>query len=300
MLERLPNELLAPIFALACTDGGKTAGALRLVSRHLQIIAAPYRFRTVAVAGVDPITDLVELLDHTLPELRIIEHMFVSDKTASELSGYDGRTESMPFRLRAKAKTGHASTLTPLRALLCYASPHAQSLTLLAFKEQICARPLAPIPFPQLQTLTLEFLGESWLANRLIMPRVHTVTLSMPYTMHPSCFFMLQTLRPVFPALERAHVHGPQATWELAFHLLAWVSDGPEHICYDIYLSVPPMEEQTSMVALHVADFKTRLAEQDRPQNNVRFHEPQEIQWTSHYATWRGRWAETENSFSCE
>jgi hypothetical protein len=289
MLERLPNELLAPIFALACTDGGNTAGALRLVSRHFQTISAPYRFRTIAVAGVDPVTDLVDLLDRTPPELRIIEHMFVSDKTASELAGYDGRTQSIT------SSPGYA-----MHALICHAGPHVRSLTLLAFQDSMCARPLARIPFPQLQTLTLEVLRNGCLAKRLIMPRVHTVTLSMP-PKPQSCLFVAGMLQLYFLALQRVNVHGPQACWLLAFDLQAWLSEaGPENVCYDIYPSVPREEQQTRSVGRQVEEFESRVAEQDRPQNNVRFHEPQEIQWPSHYATWRGRWLETVNSFLCE
>jgi hypothetical protein len=293
MLERLPNELLAPIFALACTDGGKTAGALRLVSQHFQIIAAPYRFRTVAVAGVEPITDLVELLDHTPPELRIIEHMFVSDKTASELARYDGITESM--KPRRGAKGGHASPLALLHALMCHAGPHVQSLTFLSFKEPTCARPLSSIPFPQLQILTLEVLGDTFLAARLIMPRVHIVTLSLPRKMHNWCLGLICTLSSPFPALQQANVHGLEACWVLTHTLKTRPSGRTEHTCYDIYPSLPRVDGEASSLAL--AHFRQGVTEQD---NKVRFHEPQEFQWPCHYTTWRGRWAETVNSFSCE
>jgi hypothetical protein len=124
---------------------------------------------------------------------------------------------------------------------------------------------------------------------------VHIVTLSMPQKLRNCCLGMVRTLSSSFPALEQANVHGPEACWELTHTLKTRSSSRTEHICYDIYPSLPRVGRETSSLAL--ADFRRGVAKQD---NKVRFYEPQEFQWASHYTTWRGRWAETVNSFSCE
>jgi hypothetical protein len=79
-MERLPPEVLSRAFRLACTDGGKTASSLRLVSRSTCWVANLHRFRTIAVSGVNAFKILLSELSQTPPNLRVVEHLLVCDK----------------------------------------------------------------------------------------------------------------------------------------------------------------------------------------------------------------------------
>jgi hypothetical protein len=289
MLETLPNELLAPIFALACTNGGKTAGALCVASKRIQAAAARHRFHTVAVAGADAIAALVQVLDRTPPELRITKHMFVCDKTASQLASYGGHT------VRPPSQSSQVNIRRLLQALVRHAALHVRNLTLLAFDDPIYTRPLAGVSLPQLQVLKLEVPSNSDLAPRLRLPHVRTLHLSMPAAVSGRCFSVIGKLLQDCPALERVCIHGAEACSWLVELLRFCISDRTKHVRCDVYPSRPQHDPYP-----HLADFTERVALDDQEQNNVYFHEPQSLQWSSHYATWKTRWAETVDSFPCE
>jgi hypothetical protein len=283
MLERLPNELLSFIFRLACKDGGKTAGTLRLLSRRIKAVAAPHRFRTVAVAGADAIVALVATLGRIPPELRVIEHMFLAPYTASELSTYERRPARSLQDEEQEIVTGWA----PLRALVSYASPHVRNLALLAFNDIDCIGAFAGIPLLHLQVLTIDVSDDASLAGQLILPRVRTINISVSRKfggIHGANILM-RILRP-WPALERVHLYGAEARRDLSYLATKVVKDLPRLVRCDVHPLVPTMDPGTTL-----ADLK-EIIEHLHCQDIVHFHEPQRGQFR-HYSVWKSLWAES-------
>ncbi|KAI0755575.1 hypothetical protein C8Q74DRAFT_313962 [Fomes fomentarius] len=84
-MDTLPLELHAHIFALACTDDGSTARALSLVSRYVRDVSAPFLYQSLAISGLDQMSELLARLERVPLHLRRIRHLFFSDWTHTEV-----------------------------------------------------------------------------------------------------------------------------------------------------------------------------------------------------------------------
>ncbi|KIP02817.1 hypothetical protein PHLGIDRAFT_122129, partial [Phlebiopsis gigantea 11061_1 CR5-6] len=69
-MHSLPAELHALIFDYACLDDGTTARELALVSRYVRDVAAPFRYQSLSVAGLDALTQLEQRLAGLPPHRR--------------------------------------------------------------------------------------------------------------------------------------------------------------------------------------------------------------------------------------
>jgi hypothetical protein len=283
MLERLPNELLSFIFRLACKDGGKTAGTLRLLSQRIKAVAAPHRFRTVAVAGADAIVALVAVLGRIPPELRAIEHMFVAPYTASELSTYERRPARPLSDEGQEIVTG--TGWAPLRALVSYAGPHVRNLALLALNDIDCMGAFAGIPLLHLQVLTIDVSDDSvFVGQQLILPRVRTINMSVSRNFGgiSGANILMRILRP-YPELERVHLYGADARRDLSYLATKVAKNLPRPIRCDVHPLVPATDP-----GMTLADLKEIIGSQDV----VHFHEPQGGQF-HHYSVWKSLWAQS-------
>jgi hypothetical protein len=61
-MDRLPVEILSPIFKIACTDGGETGCALSKVSRYIREASAPMRYNSIALRVARQIRGFLGLL----------------------------------------------------------------------------------------------------------------------------------------------------------------------------------------------------------------------------------------------
>jgi hypothetical protein len=193
-MEQLPAEILARICHFACTDGGKNAGSLRLVSRGVCEIANLHRFRAVSVSGVIAIECLIDALKRSSPELIIIEHLFISDKPRTHATDRFSRPpeageDTLKNKVREqilKVNTTEAQQLEYcLVTLMGYAAPNLRSLTMMLFNP--ChSSPLgtfASDSFPNLTHLALRYPAwvdnSGWLLYPIDVPALRLVTLNV-------------------------------------------------------------------------------------------------------------------------
>jgi hypothetical protein len=84
-MERCPPEILSRIFVLACMDGGRIGGVLRLVSKRIAAQAKPYRFCSVQINGIEQTYAFERaVLKFDAPQRRV-EHLMISDKNGTQL-----------------------------------------------------------------------------------------------------------------------------------------------------------------------------------------------------------------------
>jgi hypothetical protein len=194
-METLPPEILAHIFRFACTDGGKNASSLQLVSRNIGKIANMHRFRTISVAGVVAIESLIYALRQSPAELRIIEHLFIADKLFSSAvdkfnrppdQNEPGRSLTHQVRIQVsnqnlkEAQQIHQA----LSTLLDFAAENLCSLTLLFFNPFLSpVAALAHHPLTQLKSLSLRYSPwiavpmETTLPSQAKMPKLQSLKL---------------------------------------------------------------------------------------------------------------------------
>lgn len=77
-MDRLPYEVCAQIFALACRDSGYTGRSLSLVSRRIGEISKPLKFQSMSVQGHDQILAFSSILKKTPPAYRTVRYLFIS------------------------------------------------------------------------------------------------------------------------------------------------------------------------------------------------------------------------------
>jgi hypothetical protein len=227
-MDYLPSEIAARIFRFASTDGGRTASSLRLVSRSVYAVANLHRFHTVAVSGVAAILQLSHELSECAPELRIIEHIFISDKPRGRATDKFSRppnaaanplSDGLNNKIRAQiweANRKEAVQLEPLlRMLLQYASPHARSVTLMFFN------PCHPNPAQLFHSLSLQnishlaFRYPEWLEEHdwstcvLEMPALESLVLNIAMTDSvDSLLNMVEHVTEQCPTVQRITLHG--------------------------------------------------------------------------------------------
>jgi len=75
-----PPELHSYICQLACFDDGRTARSLRLVSKYYSEIATPFLYQCLSISGTDSIAHVLGAFEKTLPLMRRVRHLFVSEE----------------------------------------------------------------------------------------------------------------------------------------------------------------------------------------------------------------------------
>ena len=84
-MESCPIEIHHKIFALVCTDGGRTGCALSLVSRRIHATSFAVRVHTVALYGADHMREFLRMLESQRLSPPIVKHLFLYDDSIGEI-----------------------------------------------------------------------------------------------------------------------------------------------------------------------------------------------------------------------
>jgi hypothetical protein len=305
-MDRFPAELVDRVFYFACTDGGRTANALRLASRQLHAIATPYRLRTVAVAGIAAIDQLLDVLEQSPPDAAIIEHLFISDKPRSYTE--HAPAPRVPWRPRVapdftrnnargvierralELDRDEAYKFSPLfKAVVERASPHLRSLAVV-----VCNREgrhfigaLSSLKLPHVCAVSLRGLNLAstyHIAAPACMPALRDITLDVPI----DHLHIIKGLLKVSNNLQRVEVHGLHAShtlWDWMFDLHR--AGGP--IQYHFYPRRPsPPRHTYNHVDLGTERvFRMRIERFDDG-GSIRVHAMMDRQLT--FSEWKARW----------
>jgi hypothetical protein len=216
-MDTLPPEILAEIVRLACTDGGRTARALQLVSRVLGAIARRGRLRAVVAVG----NGALEQLAHAASSPSAgIAHLFVTDRVhvvprrVLTLSLHGDAATDVPHWTEAVREREAERTLLLVPALIAPASPQLRTLYLQLENSSQHAAFLASVTatsFPRLTDLALCYpLKASYQAQlppRLDMPVLRSLAfVSKPLSFAPQG--ILAHFHALCPSLEHVHLHG--------------------------------------------------------------------------------------------
>ncbi|OJT04000.1 hypothetical protein TRAPUB_5329 [Trametes pubescens] len=211
-MDTLPLELHAQIFALACSDDGSTAHALALVSTYVREVAAPYRYQSLVISGMEQMSALVSRLDATPPHLRRVRNLFLSDWTRAQTKERVMRTSEdaqdrylLEKTLALRILTLAASTLETLAVMV--ACPYTGPPLLGA---------LFSTPMPRLIELTVHGFYPFPHAPR-VMPRLERLHLSG--NRNPHGLLELGSLDSACPSLTHLHVSGLVAATAFADEL---------------------------------------------------------------------------------
>jgi hypothetical protein len=300
-MAHLPAELLDPIFREACTDGGQTGSALMLASRRISELARPYRFRAVAVSGLEAIEHLVYALERTPRELRVIEHLFVSDKRANlatdePLGPYSRFGVVAHTPPASDAEVWEACALLPLlSAVFCYAAPHVRTLTLLLYNQAFhgSLHSLEPT-FSALVHLTLRcpistFTSDSagtMPKTSLDLPALRELALVIPPFNSTTHIFM-EAMLLRFPPVRHFSLYNAIPSNAL-IRFLARVQRGVavnEHfrdVGWTIHLYVPP-DARKILLKRHIREYESFHAPE-------RIHVFPPVDRCPTYAEWRLMW----------
>lgn len=166
-MERCPPEIHSEIFALACTDDGRTARTLSEVNTYIRAVAAPFYFSTLSVSGPEQARALLQLLDTPTHTTRPIHHLFLCDRVKTHASSdwfhrFRSRSEDGEALFHALDAAAVAFALL-LPRLLAHAAPTLRSLIVLAYDPYRAARTVQLVlnrAYPELEELTLR--GSAW------------------------------------------------------------------------------------------------------------------------------------------
>ena len=169
-MKLLPLEILQRIFALACTDGGRTGTALALVSRFFHAASHPIRFLSLSLYSLRHIEQFLSYLRkhstsrcHLTPKVKHLLLAFRSSPhspcqdSSPELSSDDNSSMQVWYQLRQIREQDKAvwdsrfMTLVPI--LLEFVGPHLETFALLQSDGIII--PAIRHPLPRLRELTL-------------------------------------------------------------------------------------------------------------------------------------------------
>ena len=73
-------EICERIFAYACTDDGTTGRSLSMVSRLVHNTSKAFKYYSIAINGPRQAVGFVELMESFPPDLRVVPHLFVSNR----------------------------------------------------------------------------------------------------------------------------------------------------------------------------------------------------------------------------
>jgi hypothetical protein len=250
---RCPSEILAIIFSLACTDGGATGAALRLVCRRFSDLAGPFRFRTIHVSGQAGMLSLLKSLEcATSSELVNIQHLFICDRERDKayLIEEDSRQTLLdgfePSRWRSAGSNRdlHAYVGTRLAQqrvnqlegettesfiveILALCAPNLRTLTYMIFNPLLhaCLRNLAEYKLPYLTHLSVLYPeGAATYLNedsevQLSMPRLRSLSINIAHEHIWNGQALLMHLLPLCPLLQDISIDGICETPDLKDNL---------------------------------------------------------------------------------
>jgi hypothetical protein len=189
-LEDLPDELLEAILREACTDGGRAACALSLVSRRIRDVGAPFRYHNIALSGEAQLwafrdhVDVLRAHGSPIPEVKALflqcmrhgasSHTYLRTPAKTKFDTTGLVLRSRPTSHGASSRLARP-TLRPLTAvnedepfeqmyewalpivsLLSVLAPTLQSLALVMECPRVTT--LVPVALPLLEELTCLFL----------------------------------------------------------------------------------------------------------------------------------------------
>jgi hypothetical protein len=189
-LEDFPDELLEVILREACTDGGRAACALSLVSRRIRDVGAPFRYHNIALSGEAQLwafrdhVDVLRAHGSSIPEVKALflqclrhgasSHTYLRTPAKTKFDTTGLVLRSRPTSHGASSRLARP-TLRPLTAvnedesfeqmyewalpivsLLSVLAPTLQSLALVIDCPRVTT--LVPVAFPLLEELTCLFL----------------------------------------------------------------------------------------------------------------------------------------------
>ncbi|TFK35253.1 hypothetical protein BDQ12DRAFT_322970 [Crucibulum laeve] len=168
--EVFPTELWKIIARYACTDGGVTARALSLTSRHLNQVVEPDKFVSVSLIGVKQISNFTAIVGRTTRRVRCVRHLFLGYEPPQDIIRDSSDQQEEERTICATITTllkMVAPTLVTLHTFISLANPILFSfqsplprLEQLAMHKNFLIKPgdrVKPL-FPSLQELyTFEF-----------------------------------------------------------------------------------------------------------------------------------------------
>ncbi|EKM51052.1 uncharacterized protein PHACADRAFT_263010 [Phanerochaete carnosa HHB-10118-sp] len=220
-MDTLPLELHAQIFECACTDDGTTAHSLSLVSHYVREVSEPYRYQSLAVAGLDSLVKLVHKLEELPTHRRRVHRLFLSGWTHKQT-----HEKAVAFDAVAADKYDlERSTIVRIFELV---APTLESLSFVAacpYTSTALLGHLFSLRFPRLHDLAVHgFYPFPHVPNA--MPRLERLHLSG--NRNPYGLLQLGGLAAACPTLRTLHVSGLVAASSFAEELQSMLIPG-EH-----------------------------------------------------------------------
>ncbi|KAI0643376.1 hypothetical protein C8Q79DRAFT_883161, partial [Trametes meyenii] len=200
-MDALPLEIHAHIFEFACIDDGTTARSLALVSRYVREVAAPYLYQSIAISGMEQMSEIVGRLDVIPPHLRRIRHLFLSDWTHSQ-------AKERVVRASEEAQDRYEAEKTLALRILALAAPTLETLAVVVscpYTGPSVLGSLFSTPLPHLVDLAVHGFYPFPHVPRSV-PRLERLHLSG--NRNPHGLLQLGALDAACPSLTHLHVSG--------------------------------------------------------------------------------------------
>ncbi|EMD39759.1 hypothetical protein CERSUDRAFT_112042 [Gelatoporia subvermispora B] len=172
-MNRIPTEIHALIYSLACTDDGTTGRALSSVSRHIRFASAPFRFTSLSVSGVEQARGFLTQLKQFAPFALSPCHTSPGDHAEDNIGDGSWETKrcsypihhlflsTRPSSLAADERPVHitpsAEWAVCQEVILRYAAPTLHTLSFASFdlNDAACIGGVLAVPLPHLTELTI-------------------------------------------------------------------------------------------------------------------------------------------------
>ncbi|KZT12207.1 uncharacterized protein LAESUDRAFT_734001 [Laetiporus sulphureus 93-53] len=150
-MKKCPPEVLAIIFAYACSEDGTTGRSLSLVSHYIHAASSPFQWQSLSISGIRQArgfaAHVFAAYDLEPRHRRPIHHLFLSTRTCNE--AHDSCWPGSPCDDWPLYQS----------EILRYAAPTLQTLTFVAFDPFFtsahCIEGLLRVPLPVLSELTV-------------------------------------------------------------------------------------------------------------------------------------------------
>ncbi|EPQ54420.1 hypothetical protein GLOTRDRAFT_139014 [Gloeophyllum trabeum ATCC 11539] len=221
-MDQLPEEITSSIFTIACTDDGRTAKSLLLVSKKTKRIVAPIQWHSVSLSGQTEFCGFAAKVSK-LSEYRPIYHLFISDRAASEAYHPWSRTNATTIEeLHSREETERVRWRHAQNIILEHAAPTVQTLTFLALDPRNSARRVGDMfkrVYPNLRELTLR------------VPPLQPLFASEPIDLTAGPFVSVDSDKShLLPRLQRLHVAGHFKKTTSASSRIKAISSGVTHL----------------------------------------------------------------------
>ena len=192
-----PPELWLKIFPLACTDGGGTGRALRLVSSAFRDLVHPFALQSLAVQGPKQILRFEYMLEHSPAAQGAILYLYLSSEHPRMASGSSFRKTDTDWYVMVS--TGWLDDLAPFGT----AKPGAITVQHI---ENAVAR-IINLVGPTLVTLSLHFtfLTRPSLLPEASLPRLEQLLVYGNYR----ALYRSSSNTPKLPSLWYLHISSP-------------------------------------------------------------------------------------------